>query len=632
MNDHPHHRSARTRHLLLSAAALCVFSLFVASSHAQTNDWVAEGSGNWDVADNWSLGLPNSSQSEVRIANPGSKAVAIQPTTPDSAPQTMTVQNLRIRGVAPDTNVLLLNFFGTLKPLRVLNDFTIETNGRALMLSSSLNVSNVLTIRGTFDQDGGALVFTNSPSATMQIDGGRFNTTNGLVTGANLLLGGTNDSYLIQDGGVISVSNLTLGNTATYPFASNATFQLQNGWLVVDSQEIIGGTDLGTLIQNNGTNSTPNLLVGNGVYTRNGGALFAGQMVIDAPLVAIFAPPSAVVNHLAGSATITNLLRLVGESSRFSPRAAMFNMSGGSLSTPLIQLQTAAEFHQTGGVVTLSEELSVNDFGSRVSSDYFLSGGTLLTPRTTLLSSYPNADGFVQSGGSHVVSDTLSLNGSAMYQFRGGTVSAPNMVLSGNFSYPPAQFFVLGAPAFTVTNQNITMQGGAIVMEDSRQQFGRLTLSGDSGVNLAGASAILRFADSHTNSWLGSMPGGSPMLTVYNWNGSTNGGGADQLVFGSSSSALTTSQLRQIRFIDPAGFPPGTCPARILSTGEVVPIPAPMLSFQFTGTTLQISWSGNFVLQSSANVAGPYTDVANAANPFSVDVTQSPMQFFRLRN
>ena len=99
------------------------------AAHAQFNDWIRPVSGDWDEATNWSAGLPNSNQVEVRITNANSKAVAIQPSTPANFPNSMTVQNLRVGGVAPDINVLLLNFFGT-TPLRVLNDFNIEANGR----------------------------------------------------------------------------------------------------------------------------------------------------------------------------------------------------------------------------------------------------------------------------------------------------------------------------------------------------------------------------------------------------------------------------------------------------------------------------------------------------------------------
>src|SRR5204863_6922421 len=137
--------------------ALCfqlavIFGLLAPATEAraQFNDWISPVSGNWDMTTNWSAGLPNASQSEVRITNANSKAVAIQPSTPVNFSNSMTVQNLRVRGVPPDTNLLLMNFFGTTTPLRVLNNFNIEGNGRVLMLYSGLNVSNALNLNGGF--------------------------------------------------------------------------------------------------------------------------------------------------------------------------------------------------------------------------------------------------------------------------------------------------------------------------------------------------------------------------------------------------------------------------------------------------------------------------------------------------
>ena len=85
------------------------------------------------------------------------------------------------------------------------------------MLYSGLSVSNVLNLNGVFDQEGGELTFTNSPAARMQIEGGQFNLTNGLVTGANMFLGGTNDGYANQDSGLVSLDWLRLGSKPSVP-------------------------------------------------------------------------------------------------------------------------------------------------------------------------------------------------------------------------------------------------------------------------------------------------------------------------------------------------------------------------------------------------------------------------------
>lgn len=613
-------------------AVVLAFLAGVLGAHAQTNDWISPVSGNWGVGANWSAGLPNNSQSEVRIANPNSKAVAIQPDTPLTFPGSMTVQNLRLGGVSPDTNVLLMNFFGTTTPLRVLNNFNIEADGRVLMLYSSLKLSNALNLNGVLDQESGELDFTNSPSTIMQIEGGHFNLTNGLVNGANLFLGGASDGYVNQDGGLVSLAWLEPGMKPTVPGSTGAgTYVLHSGWLIVSGPEVIGETGFGTLTQNGGTNSASLIDVGNGTYVKSAGGLFAGEISLTAPFVPIYAPPTAVLTHAGGTATITNQLRVLGQGNRHNPHMATFNMFGGSLSTPRIQLQEAGIFNHTNGTVSVANELFMDDNGGTLASAYHLSGGTLSTSRTTISSSYPESGTFSQSGGAQTVTDTIWINGTATYQLTGGTVSVPNINLTGNLNYPP-RFWVSGAPSFAVTNAAISSLGGVIIIENSAQQFGRFALQGDSGINLAGDFAALRFADSHTNSWASQLAGVVPLLIVYNWSGSTKGGGTDQLIFGASSSALTAGQVAQIRFVNPGGLPSGTYPARILSTGEVVPVPLPSLSFQRNGANLVVSWQGTFTLQSATNVAGPYSDVTNAPNPYSVDVKQFPMQFFRLRD
>ena len=77
---------------------------------------------------------------------------------------------------------------------------------------------------------------------------------------------------------------------------------------------------------------------------------------------------------------------------------------------------------------------------------------------------------------------------------------ASNIVLSGNINSPPQFLCSARVPSPSRIEPSLP-DGGAIVIQDSAQQFGRLTLPADSGINLAGNSAILRFADSHTNSW-----------------------------------------------------------------------------------------------------------------------------------
>jgi hypothetical protein len=482
-------------------------------------------------------------------------------------------------------------------------------------------------VQGVFDQEGGELTFTHADTSHLQVDGGRLNLTNAVVTGVNMYLGGTNDSRVHHESALVNLNSLWLGYGPGMFSSNQGTYVLQNGWLIVSGHAFVGYYGFGTLIQNGGTNSMADVTVGNGHYVKSGGGLFVGEVRV----LGSTAPGSdlGAMSYEAGTGFITNRLRLVGQDGK----QAHFTMTGGALTTRRIEIQQLGRVTHWDGTLQVTEELFIED---RESGHYGLYGGTLLSARSTIShismsSQYMAPSQFSQGGGTHIVSGHLTMNGNARYLLSGGTVTAPDIVLTGELGDPP-QFWVSGAPPYRVNNDRITLTGGAVVMDNSAQQFGHLTLTTDSGINLAGSAAIVRFADSHTNSW--QWFGQTPVIKVYNWNGTTNGGGADQLSFGTDGTGLTASQAAQIQFINPAGFAPGTYPGRILATGEVVPVgqvPAGALSYQYNGTQLVLSWPAGFRLQSAINVVGPYNDVTNVS-PYSVDVNRLPMEFFRLSN
>src|SRR5438128_12624073 len=110
----------------VSAGCFCAAQTVLGQT---TNAWISPGSGNWEDM-HWSLGvLPGSSQS-VLITNSGWKAVAINPSTPNNFPDSMTVGALAIRGAWDTVNTLLLNYAGTAVPLTVLNGLILADGGR----------------------------------------------------------------------------------------------------------------------------------------------------------------------------------------------------------------------------------------------------------------------------------------------------------------------------------------------------------------------------------------------------------------------------------------------------------------------------------------------------------------------
>ena len=83
--------------------------------------------------------------------------------------------------------------------------------------------------------------------------------------------------------------------------------------------------------------------------------------------------------------------------------------------------------------------------------------------------------------------------------------------------------------------------------------------SDGAAIDLGAGTSSVHFAASSAQSWNG-------LITINNWTG-----GTDHLFFGNSTTALTATQLSDITF---AGHNAG---AKILATGEVVPLPVLLL-------------------------------------------------------
>ena len=157
-------------------------------------------------------------------------------------------------------------------------------------------------------------------------------------------------------------------------------------------------------------------------------------------------------------------------------------------------------------------------------------------------------------------------------------------------------------------------------------ELGPLDFARTSHIAFASFPSVLRFANSRD-----SLLDFRILLVIMNWSGSTNGGGTHQIIFGNSADAWTPGQLWHTAFRNPAGFPPGDYPARILANGEVVPMGRPALAVSWGANSMALSWSENYYLQTATNVAGPYFDISNASSPYAVQPNAERQRYFRLR-
>lgn len=595
---------------------------------AQVNSWSKPASGNWDEPTNWSAGiLPNSSQS-VLITNSVWKAVAINPSTPINFPDSMTVSNLTIGGSSNTENVLLLNFAGTAVPLTVLNGLTLENDGRIEDFDSGLVVQGgtVMVTNSQIIQDGGFIQVTN---AQMYLNDSVYNLTNGDFEAGSVGLGYPVSAHFNQYGGTVTITNLEMGSyiSGTVPNGYSlygGTLNLPGGMYLVGESGGVG------YIQAGGTNRTTQVTVepdyGGFIssFTLNGGLLADSGVTLMAGY-----KTQMSIGQNGGSHVITNTLFIAGSSANgFSTDPATYNLNGGTLSAGMIELDADE------GDSVFAQSNATNTVGTFYahSEGYFLSHNTFvdLTSGTLSCSNYTTDDGgghLNQSGGDLIVTNLLDFGGSrdvgapylfyGIYAFTGGTVTASNINMGGNW--------IIGdGTTNRITNPGFFSLSHMLQISNAVEQLGRFILASNATIDLAGSASRLSFANSSGETWAAGQA-----LVIADWNGNPSGGGAEQLIFGADASGLTSEQLSQIEF----HISTNVYVAKILNTGEVVPNLAigPSIALSQQGNNLVLTWPAGWTLQSATNASGPFSDVPDATPPFTNDMTAGPQQFFRLR-
>jgi hypothetical protein len=202
---------------------------------------------------------------------------------------------------------------------------------------------------------------------------------------------------------------------------------------------------------------------------------------------------------------------------------------------------------------------------------------------------------------------------------------------------------VLSLQGGVISNSGIfTIRGGAFRLSGQTQELGPLqvlgvpasvcddyyqapgSLSLGSPWGQSSEATVLRFRDSREVAWSGLA------LSIRYWRPSTNGFSGDHIFVGANAEGLTATQLSQLVFVDPRGWPQGSYPARMLPTGELVPGVPPPLGFVRTSDSVVLSWNGDYQLITATNVTGPYVPVTGASSPLTNTFTE-PQRYFQLR-
>jgi hypothetical protein len=611
--------------------AALVMAVACTSTRAQVNSWTNPFSASWDQSTNWSTAtLPNSSQT-VMITNSGFKAVGINPSTPINFSNSMTVGSLTIRGGTDRGSELLLNFFGTAVPLTVLNGLTNADGGRIVNLNSALVVQGgiVILTNTMMIQDGGLVRTTN---VQMNLSASEYHMTNGVFEGGLVWVGAPVSSQFNQYGGTATIATLDLGPRFPGSGSRSGTYVLSGGNLNLPGGLMLFGDNgsVAIYLQTGGTNQTTQVMIEPGFFGTTPSFTLSGGLLTDTN-VNIFGDDFgiAILVQNGGTHVVSNLLHIAGGAGpEASPLPATYQLNGGTLSARNIILDGTngdAVFIQTNGVAQAPEIQASSGGPFRFfNTRMIFSGGTLMASNLLI------TDGgtIQQSAGALVVSNALNVLGYRQpgptfytrYTFLGGTLSASNITVGGDW--------IIGDSSGTnrISNPGFISLSHVIQISNAVEQLGRFVLAGSAAIDLAGSASRLSFANSSGEIWAGGAT-----LVVSNWNGNASGGGAEQLKFGTDQSGLTAAQLNRILF--EIGNPQNLYSAKILSTGEVVPdhVVGAVVAFSGQGKNVVLSWPQGFLLQTSTNVSGPYSDLFNATPPFTNDTTPDPQRFFRLR-
>ena len=467
---------------------------------------------------------------------------------------------------------------------------TIETDP-----ATTLTYGGIIAGTGTLDKTG---------TGTLILDG--VNTYTGLttvqtgileLTDANAL-GGTGSGTVVQSGATLEVSSIS-ANMAAEPLTINGTGVGSVGslfWTNSGLEEWTGDITLGS-----------NATIGNsaGATMRISGDidLNGSTLTVDtADLAGIIsgAAISGMGNFIKEGTSTWFMGAGTGGSSTYTGSTTVnagilnMNVSGGtSVPGDLIINNSAIAFVGSNEQITDTSDVTINSSGrldvnsftetigsltsGSATSEVFLGAGTLTVgdaTSTTFAGVISETGDIVKAG-----TGTLSLTGTNT--FTGDTtIDAGILELnngSGNALDGTANIVInsgsllLSADYQIVDTANMDLAGGNFDTDDHYEILGTLTLSADSSIDIgAGAGPnMLEFADSSALEVAWTTSG--QILSILNYNGDTNGGGIDQIIFGSQG--LTDSQLAAIRFVNPWGS--GLTIGARWQGNEIVPVPEP---------------------------------------------------------
>ena len=437
-----------------------------------------------------------------------------------------------------------------------------------------------------------------SADAVLTINAGSAGTywdLNGTAAGAGTTPSGTWDTtsrnWSSSSAGSVATGTHTASTPAYFSAGTDATgaytvtvsgTQSPQGLLVEEGSPTFTGGELDFVL--NGTDASNYVASG---ITATFNTPFGGTTAPDkwGTGTAVYAGASTVSGSLGAFFTLNEGTIAIGNNSAFSTLYLQFGDPTGNNVVTLKSADSTAHtvanqiyfycFNCTfgaGGDLTFSGPTDVGGNGFaptiiKVSNTNTTFSGVLSDTAGIALDAASTGT-FILSGASANTYGSTSANGNTTVS--GGTLklnktAGVNAVPNGTLIVNGGTL-LLGAANQIANTVPMTLGGGTFNTGGLSETLGTLAVTANSTTSL-GANGILAYADSHAVAWTASKTN-----TITGWSGTlVTGGGTNQIKFGAASTALTSTQLGQVKFLNPAGKSAGTYNATILSTGEVIP-------------------------------------------------------------
>ncbi len=404
-------------------------------------------------------------------------------------------------------------------------------------------------------------------------------------------------------GGTIEASgtgNLVWSNTGALNFTSNSSYITLS----------LGGNNTGnnTLAANltNGTSVTAGSVANTLGLTKKGDGMwmltgvssnYTGPTTIMGGTlnVAVFANGGTVSSIGAANTTASNLilnggtLQYTGASNASTDRLFSLGQYSGTLDS------------SGAGNLTFSGSGAITYATPGTSPTLTLTGCN--TGNNTLGPSLANNSGGITNlaktgNGQWILTRTNTFTGST--NITGGTLVLKDQVATGALSGTSRVdvsngTLLLGAADQINNSAPMALSYATFNTGGFSETMATMTLTNASNIDFGAGASIVHYSDSSATTWASDS---GNFMVLLNWSGNydpnhdghSGGNGTDRLYYGSSNTGLTTSQLGQIRFFNPAGLPSGYYLAEQLITGEVVPyghaVPVPEPSTYAAGGVL----------------------------------------------